>query len=164
MLQCWRLWYIVRWALEKRETRDIYFLPGKSSFGVDFGEILRNLVIGFFCRKLEDGAGVDRLILLQDLCYTYVGATCYIEKMPMPDIDKVNTFLQKELIKRRQFEVPAVKAAEWLEEAGLLKDSPTRPGLPLRKLLRARLIVGQVQIPNRRYGRWFIRKSRQTNL
>lgn len=75
----------------------------------------------------------------------------------MPDIDKVNAFLQKELIKRRQFEVPAVKAAGWLEEAGLLNDSPTKPGLPLRNLLRAKKISGQVQIPNRKHGRWFIR-------
>lgn len=79
----------------------------------------------------------------------------------MPNIDKINAFLQRELIKRRQFEVTAVKAAGWLEEAGLLNDSPTKPGLPLRKLLRAKRILGQVQIPNRKHGRWFIRKLKR---
>ena len=79
----------------------------------------------------------------------------------MPDIDKINTFLQKELIKRRQPEVPAVEAAGWLDRAGLLNDSPTRPGLPLRNLLRSKKILGQVQIPNRKHGRWFIRKLKR---
>ena len=80
----------------------------------------------------------------------------------MSDIDSINAFLQKELIKRRLFEVTAVTAAGWLEEAGLLNDSRSRRGLPLRKLLRARLILGQVQIPNRRHGRWFIRAANKS--
>lgn len=79
----------------------------------------------------------------------------------MPDIYKINAFLQKELIKRRQFEVSAVEAAAWLEKAGLLNDSSSKPGLPLRNLLRARKILGQVQIPNKRYGRWFIRNLKR---
>ena len=79
----------------------------------------------------------------------------------MPDIDKINAFLQKELIKRRQSEVTAVKAAGWLEKVGLLNDSSSKPGLPLRNLLRTRKILGQVQIPNRKHGKWFIRKSKR---
>lgn len=79
----------------------------------------------------------------------------------MPDIDKINAFLQKELIQRRQIEVTAVEAARWLNKAGLLNDSSSRPGLPLRKLLRAKKILGQVQIPNRKHGRWFIRKLKR---
>lgn len=53
-------------------------------------------------------------------------------------------------------EVPAVEAAHWLDQAGLLRDSEIRHGLPLRNLLRAGLIVGQRQEPNRR---WFIDRA-----
>jgi len=48
-----------------------------------------------------------------------------------------------------------VEAAQWLEQAGLLKDSKVRPGRPLRDLLRMKLINGQYQLPNRR---WFIKR------
>lgn len=66
---------------------------------------------------------------------------------------KINAFLQHELRRRGLSEVTAVEAAEWLERAGILKDSKSRPGLPLRNLLRAKKITGQRQEPNRR---WFI--------
>jgi hypothetical protein len=35
-------------------------------------------------------------------------------------------------------EARAVEAAHWLDAAGLLADSPSRPGLPLRNMLRRR--------------------------
>jgi hypothetical protein len=57
------------------------------------------------------------------------------------------------LQRRERSEVPAVEAARWLDRAGLLRDSPIRPGLPLRNLLRVGLITGQRQEPNHR---WFI--------
>lgn len=69
------------------------------------------------------------------------------------NVMRINLFLQNELRRRDRNEVPAVEAARWLHDAGLLRDSPVRPGLPLRDLLRAGLIEGQRQEPNRR---WFI--------
>lgn len=68
-------------------------------------------------------------------------------------ITKINTFLQQELRRRGLSEVTAIEGAEWLERAGILKDSKSRPGLPLRNLLRAKKITGQRQEQNRR---WFI--------
>lgn len=66
---------------------------------------------------------------------------------------KISTFIQDELRKRNASCVKAVDAARWLNGAGILEDSTTRPGKPLRDLLRAGTIVGQRQEPN---GRWFI--------
>lgn len=67
----------------------------------------------------------------------------------------INDFLQTQLKLSDRAEVPAVEAAQWLEQAGLLKDSKVRPGRPLRDLLRMKLINGQYQLPNRR---WFIKR------
>lgn len=69
------------------------------------------------------------------------------------DISKINDFLQENLRRKGLYEVSAVEAARWLNQAGLLRDSLSRPGLPLRKLLRDGKIVGQRQEPNKR---WFI--------
>jgi len=71
----------------------------------------------------------------------------------MPDAARISRVLQEQLRARNRPEVTAVEAAEWLDEAGLLKDSRHRPGLPLRRLLRAGMIEGQHQYPNRR---WFV--------
>jgi hypothetical protein len=49
--------------------------------------------------------------------------------------------------------VTAVEAAQWLSDAGLLKDSYHRPGLPNRSLLRDGRIRGQRQEANHR---WFV--------
>jgi hypothetical protein len=69
------------------------------------------------------------------------------------DIETINDHIQQQLRIRGMHSVSAVQAAGWLEEAGLLGDSPHRPGLPLRNLLRGGHIVGQRQEPNHR---WFI--------
>jgi len=71
------------------------------------------------------------------------------------DIPRINQTLQSELRARRMRRVGAVEAATWLDAAGVLTDSPTKPGRPLRDLLRLRkgLISGQRQEMN---GRWFI--------
>jgi hypothetical protein len=69
------------------------------------------------------------------------------------DIDAINRFLQEQLAHRDIDCATAVDAAEWLDQAGLLADSADRPGLPLRRLLRAQKIQGQRQEPN---GRWHI--------
>lgn len=68
-------------------------------------------------------------------------------------LSAINAYLQQQLRLRGQAETTAVEAARWLDRAGLLKDSPHRPGLPLRELLRSGGIQGQRQEPN---GRWFI--------
>ncbi len=68
-------------------------------------------------------------------------------------VNAINNFIQQEL-KRRNFSyVSAVEAAKWLNREGLLKDSESRPGKPLRDLLRAGKIDGQKQQSNRR---WYI--------
>ena len=68
----------------------------------------------------------------------------------------INHFLQRELRRRRLHEVPAVEAASWLQHAHLLPDSRSRPGKPLRDLLRAGAIRGSDQRPAKSNGRWFI--------
>lgn len=50
----------------------------------------------------------------------------------------------------------AVEAAELLDKAGVLKDSLSRPGKPLRDILRAGYITHAYQLSN---GRWFIPHS-----
>lgn len=50
----------------------------------------------------------------------------------------------------------AVEAAELLDKAGVLKDSLSRPGKPLRDILRAGYIAHAYQLSN---GRWFIPHS-----
>jgi hypothetical protein len=71
----------------------------------------------------------------------------------------VSVALQNELRRRARDEVGAVEAARWLHEAGVLKDSAARPGLPLRELLRAGAVEGAEQRPSRWNGRWFIRRA-----
>ena len=68
-------------------------------------------------------------------------------------VEQISAYIQAELRRRNRGEVTAVEAARWLDEAGLLRDSQHRRGLPLRNLLRAGLIEGQRQEPN---SRWFI--------
>ncbi len=72
------------------------------------------------------------------------------------DIEAINAHVQQQLRVRGLAEIPAVEAARWLDQAGLLRDSPDRPGLPLRELLRAGLIEGQRQEANHR---WFIDRT-----
>ena len=71
----------------------------------------------------------------------------------MPDVEAVNAYLQRYLRANNLHKLPAVDAASALDRAGLLLDSTTRPGVALRRLLRAGKIRGAVQEAN---GRWFI--------
>jgi excisionase family DNA binding protein len=71
----------------------------------------------------------------------------------------INGYLQGCLHDRDWYEVRAVEAACWLDDAGLLTDSESRPGLPLRNLLRAGQIVGANQRPARPNGRWYITRA-----
>lgn len=72
---------------------------------------------------------------------------------------KVNAAIQGELARRRLSEVAAVEAARWLDQAGILRDSPARPGRPLRGMLRTGQILGSEQRPPKENGRWFINRQ-----
>ena len=78
----------------------------------------------------------------------------------MADLQAINLHLQKRLEQEWLDEVRAVEAARWLDCAGLLPDR--KKGLPLRNLLRAGRIAGQVQRPNQRHGSWYIRRIAET--
>lgn len=71
----------------------------------------------------------------------------------MPEIGSINRFLQLVLELKGDRSATAVEAARWLDCVGLLKDSESRPGKPLRDLLRDGKIQGQRQEAN---SRWFI--------
>ena len=73
--------------------------------------------------------------------------------------DEIGDFLQVVLRIRQLPRVGAVSAARWLDATGILRDSRTRPGKPLRNLLRAQKIVGQRQEAN---GRWYIDRASHT--
>jgi hypothetical protein len=72
---------------------------------------------------------------------------------------EINAFLQQQLRLRHLGDVTAVEAARWLDRAALLKDSAVRPGLPLRRMLRAGGIDGAIQRPVTSHGRWFISRA-----
>ncbi len=77
----------------------------------------------------------------------------------MPEnLRAINKHLQSRLQQDNRESVPAVEAAQWLADTGLLPDSSSRPGLPLRRLLRANRIFGQEQVPPRSGGRWHVRR------
>lgn len=76
-------------------------------------------------------------------------------------VSQINTFLQEKLAKDNLAEVAAVTAAQWLDKAGILQDSVSRPGKALRDLLRDKdkAILGATQRPAGANGRWFIVRS-----
>lgn len=74
------------------------------------------------------------------------------------NIADINNFLQFKMRKEDLTEVPLRIAAKWLHEYDYLKDSKTSPGFPLRRLAKARLIIGAEQ-RNNYY--WYI--TRQEN-
>lgn len=77
---------------------------------------------------------------------------------------EIDRYLQAELTRRRLGEVTAVEAAAWLDDAGLLPDSASRPGLPLRKMLRAGKIRSGDQRPPQKHGNWFVVRRRAEAL
>ena len=69
---------------------------------------------------------------------------------------EISEHLQRELRRRKNVSsVSAVDAAQWLDQARLLRDSPDRPGRSLRRLLRRGKITGARQEMN---NRWFIER------
>jgi len=73
----------------------------------------------------------------------------------MIPIAQINQFLQSTLSIKEQKNTTAIEAARWLDAVELLKDSESRPGLPLRNLLREGRIDGQRQENN---NRWYIER------
>lgn len=71
---------------------------------------------------------------------------------------EISAFLQRQLHTRERDDVPAFEAAQWIDHAHVLTDSPSCPGRPLRNLLRSHRIEDAEQHPPQRYGRWFIRR------
>lgn len=70
------------------------------------------------------------------------------------NISEINAALQQFACARPEREITAVEGARELDRLGLLRDSRTRPGKPLRDLLRA----GAIDNANQDGGRfWFIR-------
>jgi hypothetical protein len=73
----------------------------------------------------------------------------------MAETERINRFLQATLEGSGLQSVAAVEAARWLDDAGLLRDSRSRPGKPLRDLLRSGVIKHA-----RQDGRfWYIDKA-----
>jgi hypothetical protein len=67
------------------------------------------------------------------------------------DIEKINQLIQDRMAQEGIVFIKAVEAAKWLDEAGLLKDSMTRKGKPLRDLLRQELIWSAWQDTRKRW-------------
>lgn len=75
-------------------------------------------------------------------------------RAPRGSSAQINRALQTIACRRPGGEVTAVEAAEELDHLGLLTDSQSRPGKPLRELLRA----GKIDHSHQESGRWwFIR-------
>ena len=68
----------------------------------------------------------------------------------MTDLRAINSYLQKQLIKRKRHGASVVEAAEWLADEGLL-DKKKKPEKRLRELLREGKIRGGYQFPNKRW-------------
>jgi hypothetical protein len=73
----------------------------------------------------------------------------------MADMNKIVNALDKYLSKHGRKNMAPPEANQWLERKGLLVDSKTKPGLPLRKLLRA----GKLPHAYKVGWYWFIPRS-----
>ncbi len=71
--------------------------------------------------------------------------------MPTSKVIQVNNFIQTFLREHSLSSITPVEIARELENAGILKDSKSRPGLPLRNLIRSGSIEGAWQDGSRRW-------------
>ena len=76
----------------------------------------------------------------------------------MANIDLIIKKIDEYLEKNNLNEVKAVEAAEYLDKIGVLKDSKSRPGLPLRRILRDNNIPNATYVSDQR-DKWFIHHS-----
>lgn len=77
----------------------------------------------------------------------------------MANIELIIKCIDSYLDYKKVDKVSAVEAARILDRANILHDNSSRPGLPLRNLLRDGKIPHAYQLPNGRNGRWFIPHS-----
>lgn len=75
-----------------------------------------------------------------------------------PDIAKITQFLDSYLQRTGKEYLTPPEANRLLAKAGLLRDRPSRPGSPLRELLRREAIPHAYQ-PSGKGGRWLIPHS-----
>lgn len=73
------------------------------------------------------------------------------------NIEEINTYIQNRMLSESITSVTASEAAQWLDSAGLLKDSSLRKGKPLRDLLRKGHISNSWQDGRKR---WFIDREK----
>ncbi|MDW7729595.1 MAG: hypothetical protein SCJ94_06250 [Bacillota bacterium] len=57
-------------------------------------------------------------------------------------VQEINACIQRKLAETGMEKASAIEAAKWLDNEGLLKDNPNRPGNALRKLLLTEVISG----------------------
>lgn len=69
----------------------------------------------------------------------------------MSNNKQIIKYLDSWLEQNDKTEITAIQAAEILDRAGILKDSTSRPGLPLRKKFRS----GEIPHAEQYNGRWF---------
>jgi hypothetical protein len=70
---------------------------------------------------------------------------------------QIINFLDENLTKEKRFSYSAVEANALLSQAGILRDSDSRPGKPLRDILRAGKIPHAYQVGKN----WVIPHSRE---
>ena len=78
----------------------------------------------------------------------------------MKDLNLIINFLDKCIEQKHVNKLSAVEAAELLDKVGILKDSVSRKGKPLRDILRAGLIPHAYQVGTL----WFIPLSKPSSL
>jgi hypothetical protein len=64
----------------------------------------------------------------------------------------INMCIQEKLANKGLLRISVIEANRWTAEAGILHDSDTRPGKPLRKKCRA----GEIHGAKKEDGRWHI--------
>ena len=107
----------------------------------------------------EQRAGDRHDWIVEALAERHGGSDVASVQRAVAELYAINRLLQDRLFELKRHEVPAVEAACWLDDAGVLVDSERSPGLPLRNLLRDGCIVGADQRPPNRYGRWYITRA-----
>lgn len=73
------------------------------------------------------------------------------------NIEEINTYIQNRMLSESITSVTAREASQWLDAAGLLRDSSIRKGRPLRDLLRKGHITNSWQDGRKR---WFIDREK----
>ena len=74
----------------------------------------------------------------------------------MLDVERVIRCLDADLERKGKARLTAIEANELLSSEGILRDSKTKPGAPLRRVLRQGFLPHAYQEPDKPYGKWFI--------